>query len=145
MPTELIRLPAERHAQIKELAKRKDQSIADCVGELISAELDRTGLIETIGLPPFEIVGLPDGVVRFSGPMGAYNWRRQTSTSVCNSLDEFAKPSTKKQALLDIDAGLKLSRVGTSVKIESAETGASVIVAPPIAKEIGRLMRKAAA
>ncbi|SOE08500.1 hypothetical protein SAMN05877838_0222 [Hoeflea halophila] len=145
MPTEVIRIPAERHAQIRELAKRRDQTIAECVGELISAELDRTGLIETIGLPPFETVPLENGNVHFAGPMGVFNWSKPTSRSVANSFEEFAKPANREAAEFNVDADIKLHRVGTSVKIENTDTGASVIVAPLVAKEIARLLRKTAA
>lgn len=145
MPTEVIRIPTERHAQIKQLAKRRKQTLAECVGELISAELDRTGLIEDIGLPPFEILILENGQVHFGGPMGVFNWSKATSRSVANLFEKFAKPANRETAEFDVDADIILHRVGTSVKITNTETSASIVVAPLVAEEIARLLRKTAA
>lgn len=144
MPTEVIRIPAERHAQLKALAKLRGQTIADCIGNLIASELDRDGLNESIGLPPFEIVALEDGTVHLGCPIGVFIWTKADAKSVADTLAEFAKPGGKTTAKLDMDAEMKFRRVGTSVEIASMTTNDAMAIAPAIANELARLLRNAA-
>ncbi len=143
MSTTLIRLPVERAHQLKALAAHKNLTMADLVAELIDAETNRLGISDEIGLGyQINVDRLENGVVRFSATeIGTFQWDKPTALNVSVALERVAD---SRGGHLDIDSGLEMRRVGTSVKVKNIETGGERTFAPSIARALATNLRKAA-
>lgn len=142
MSTELIRIPGERADQLRRLAEHKGGSVADLIGQLIAAEVKRLGLGPQIGLgSTVDIAELENGQVHFSAAdLGTFIWSKEATAAVAGAIDNALG---RKGGALDLDAGLEIARVGTSIKIRNIETDEARSFAPSIAKELAALLRAA--
>lgn len=144
MPTALIRVPEERLDQLKALAERKGKSVADFVGDLISAEIDRLNLAGTIGFSSVDVTKLENGDIMFNAQdIGHFEWNEATALGVADTLEEMSKGAEGPQRHLNVDAGLFLSRVGRSVRIDPVEGKGGRSFSFSLAGDLAKMIRSA--
>ena len=143
MATDAIRLPIERTDQIRALAAHFRLTIGDVIANLVKDEIKRLGLSETIGLgSTVDIARLEDGSVHFSAAdVGTFHWAPAVAMGVSEAID---LALARKGSTLDLDAGVEIARVGTSVRLRSIETREERAFAPNVAQDLADLIRSAA-
>ena len=140
MSTSLIRLPSERADQLRLLADHMKMSMADVVAKLVTEQM------KALGIWHFGLGATLDTSVREDGKIafncenvGSFVWDKSVATNVSDTI--LALAEGKLGGNFDLDAGLELHRVGTSVRLTNIETRASRTFAPSVAIDIAILLR----
>lgn len=143
MPSTHIRLPSERADQLRLLAASQGVPITTLLNRLITAEIERLGLAEEIGLgSDINVDPLEDGTVGVCGrDLATFIWTKPVALGVADAIE---RVTNKKGATLDIDAGLQIDRVGTSVRLKSIEADCERTFAPSVALDLAAIIRSAA-
>lgn len=143
MATDAIRLPIERTDQIRALATHFGLTIGDLIANLVKNEINRLGLSAKIGLgATVDIAPLEDGTVHVDiADVGLFQWAPTVATGVSDAIDVAL---ARKGSTLDVDAGVEISRVGTSIKLRNIETREERAFAPNVAQDLADLIRSAA-
>ena len=142
----MLKLPAERHSQLKELAKAYGVSMVALITKWINAEI-ATGVIPD-ELPGFDVTPAYGKVVLSIQRRQLAPWAPADAILFAASLEEYSEKMADRRILnLDL-AGLPLiSRTGSALTIEAeAIDGRRIkrIVSPGVARDVARLIRAAA-
>jgi len=140
LSTRLIRLPIERADQLNQLATHKGLSVSDLIGQLVTAEINRLGITHQIGLgSSVDCTMLEDGRVHFSAAnIGTFQWSAEAVAGIVTAIEAALKRSG---GTLDVDAGIEIGRVGTSIRLQNIETGEARTFAPSVAVELVNMLR----
>ena len=142
MATELIRIPSERADQLRALAQHKGTTVSALVGDLVSTEISRLGILREIGVGGFDVADLEDGNVAFSAhPLGSLTWSKETARDVAETLVNIATNRGRGSGgAINVDASLEFSRAGAGIRLKNIETDRAQIIATTVATDLAKLI-----
>lgn len=141
---DMLRLPAERLEQLRRLSRNREETITQSVGWLIAQAIKIGDLADE--MPGFTILAHKD-VVIFALNEGEGVPSRlpaAVAAGLADSIDSVANGKLTTHLNIFGDTGLKVTRVGTGIKLELL-TGETKVISRDVAKDVARLLRKAAA
>ena len=135
---DFIKLPSERVEQLRELSKKLDMTIADCIGMFINEQIAKGNLAADV--PGFKVERHGDQIKIDTG-----EWLRAMTrgdaAQVAMSIRALITPSKDNPFMPTV--GLDIFRRGTSLKLKDAATGAERTVAPSIASDLANMIERA--
>jgi predicted transcriptional regulator len=139
-----IQLPAEHHRRLQQIADAEGSSIVDVIADFIRAAIEVDRIPDE--LPGWAIERTPRGV-HFAALDAEISTtlRPAVAAGLADAFDRLSIRGATAKAVLDLDAGLKVERRGTSVRLTDISTGNQRAVARSVAREIAHKLRDAAA
>ena len=135
---ELLQLPSERMAQLRNLSRNRDITISDLIGEYVNDQITKGNL--EADLPGFKIERIGDSVSIDTG-----DWTKTIPASTAETLgyaiSAILKPG-KNNPFMPLP-GIDLVRRGTSIKIVDLDTGKEKTISRGIAADLASLFYKA--
>ena len=141
IPPAIVKIPGERVDQLKRIAEKHNLSLADAIGLLINQEIAAGRLSDE--LTGLEVKILRNGKVVLSIlGIGDILMDRKSALQFAVSLENAA--DRKRGGILDLDAGISVVGIGPAVRLRAVESDASRVLAPSIARDFARQIRRAA-
>lgn len=137
----IIKLPQERHDQLKALSEKWNLSIADCIGKMINEQIAAGELPE--GLPGVTVKKYRAGAKLVTPDLDLTFKRLEYLEAAGKAIRAMTRPA-KGKSLVKPPEGLGVARRGTSVKITDTSTGKVTTLAPSIAEELADQMERVA-
>lgn len=135
-----IVIPDERHAQLKALADARRISLADAIGVLINIAIEQGEIADE--LPGFTFERTGDLVSIEAAGAFAKQMNRETARKMAQEARAVLDGGVA--AFATLPEGLRLSRRGSGVKLTDIASGNEKTMAPSVARDVVRLIEKAA-
>ena len=135
---DFIKLPSERVEQLRELSKKLDMTIADCIGMFVNEQIAKGNL--AADLPGFTVERHGDQI-----KIDTREWlmalTKGDAAQVAKSIRSLITPTKDNPFMPTL--GLDIYRRGTSLKLKDTATGAERTVAPSIASDLADQIERA--
>lgn len=141
MPTH-IALADERAAQLRQFGESRGVGIADAVALLINHAIE-TGLMAD-ELPGFHVSRRGAKVTLIADGLFTETLNKAAAMELAGQLDGDVDDDQPHE-MFNIDVGFITGRRGSSIKLKHVASGSEKTMAPSVARDLARILRRAAA